>query len=151
AKAAKSLARPPRRRSRAAAGGAAAAAPAPLWKSIGPDHIPNGQTYGTNRVDVIGRVSSIAIDPSNTKHILLGSAGGGIWESNNAGASWLPRTDAMPSLAIGALAIDPSNPKRVYAGSGEGNFYANLGAGVYKSTDGGTTWAVLTAAPFVGV
>ena len=50
---------------------------------MGPDHVPNGQTYGTNRVDVIGRVSSIAIDPSNTKHILLGSAGGGIWESKD--------------------------------------------------------------------
>ncbi len=37
------------------------------------------------------------------------------------------------------------------SGSGEGNFYANLGAGVYRSTDGGTTWAVLASAPFVGV
>ena len=38
-----------------------------------------------------------------------------------------------------------------YAGSGEGNFYANLGAGVYVSADGGTTWTVLASAPFVGV
>jgi photosystem II stability/assembly factor-like uncharacterized protein len=57
----------------------------------------------------------------------------------------------MPSLAIGAVTFDPTNSKRVYAGSGEGNFYANLGAGVYKSTDGGTTWAVLASSPFVGV
>ena len=116
-----------------------------MWQSIGPDHIPNGQTYGTNRVDVIGRVSSIAIDPGNAKHILLGSAGGGIWESKNSGTTWQPRTDKMPSLAIGALTFDPSNGKRVYAGSGEGNFYANLGAGIYRSTDGGTTWTVLAS------
>jgi len=57
----------------------------------------------------------------------------------------------MPSLAIGAIAFDPDAATRVYAGSGEGNFYANLGAGVYRSTDGGTTWAVLASAPFLGV
>jgi photosystem II stability/assembly factor-like uncharacterized protein len=96
-------------------------------------------------------VSSIAVDPGNPRHILLGAAGGGIWESKDSGATWLPRTDRMPSLAIGAVAFDPRNAKRVYAGSGEGDFYAALGAGVYRSTDGGTTWAVLASAPFLGV
>lgn len=129
----------------------APAAPAAGWQAIGPAVIPNGQTYGTNRVDVIGRVSSIAIDPGNPKHLLLGAAGGGIWESPDSGATWATRSDFLPSLAIGAIAFDQSNPKKVYAGSGEGNFYANLGAGVYKSTDGGTTWSVLASAPFVGV
>lgn len=150
-KAATSLARAPRRRARARARMAAPPAAASMWQSIGPDHIPDGQTYGTNRVDVIGRVSSIAIDPGDTKHILLGSAGGGIWESNNSGADWQPCTDKMPSLAIGAVTFDPRNRKRAYAGSGEGNFYANLGAGVYRSRDGGTTWTVSVSAPFVGV
>src|SRR5207244_13310870 len=69
----------------------------------------------------------------------------------DSGANWKPCTDQMPSLAIGAIAFDPTAPSRVYAGSGEGNFYANLGAGVYHSTDGGATWAVLASAPFVGV
>jgi hypothetical protein len=125
-------------------------APAP-WRPIGPSVIPNGQTYGSNTVDVIGRVASIAVDPGNPSHLLLGAAGGGIWESKNTGAAWAPCTDHMPSLAIGAIAFDPKTPSKVYAGSGEGNFYANLGAGVYKSTNGGTTWAVVASAPFVGV
>jgi hypothetical protein len=56
----------------------------------------------------------------------------------------------MPSLAIGAIVFDPVTPRIVYAGSGEGNFYFNLGAGVYRSTDGGTTWTVIATAPFVG-
>ena len=153
-KAAKALSRgSARRTARGRRAGAAAAPPsaAPVWQSIGPDHIPDGQTYGTNRVDVIGRVSGIAIDPNNAKHILLGSAGGGIWESKDSGAGWHPRTDQMPSLAIGAVIFDPHNTKRAYAGSGEGNFYKNLGAGVYASTDGGTTWSVLASAPFIGV
>jgi photosystem II stability/assembly factor-like uncharacterized protein len=133
------------------------AAPAPPiphpggWVPIGPSNIPNGQTYGSNRVDVIGRVSCLAVDARKPAHLLLGSAGGGIWESADAGVTWSPRTDHLPSLAIGAIAFDPRNPKRVYAGSGEGNFYANLGAGVYRSLDGGTTWKVLASAPFIGV
>ena len=123
----------------------------PIWQDIGPSLVPDGQTYGTNRVDVIGRVSSIAVDPNNPQHLLLGAAGGGIWESANTGATWTPRTDQMPSLAIGAIAFDSTQPTRVYAGSGEGNFYANLGAGVYKSTNSGTTWSLVASASFVGV
>ena len=133
---------------------AIAAPPAPVasaWTFLGPTRIPKGQTYGSNRVDVIGRVASIAIDPGTPAHVLCGAAGGGIWESFNRGSTWAPRTDQMPSLAIGAIAFDPREPKNVYAGSGEGNFYFNLGAGIYKSTDGGTTWRVLVSAPFVGV
>jgi hypothetical protein len=145
----------PKRRSakragRARRGLAPALAPS-VWIDLGPSLIPNGQTYSGARVDVIGRVSSFAVDPKNSKHLLCGSANGGIWESKDAGATWAARTDQMPTLAIGTVTFDPGNPTRVYAGSGEGNFYANLGAGVYRSTNGGTTWAVLAAAPFVGV
>ena len=121
------------------------------WLDIGPSLVPEGQTYGTNRVDVIGRVSSVAVDPGNVKHLLCGSANGGIWETKDGGATWAARTDQMPTLAIGAVTFDPGDRKRVYAGSGEGNFYANLGAGVYRSVDGGTTWKVIATAPFVGV
>jgi photosystem II stability/assembly factor-like uncharacterized protein len=138
---------------RAAVARALAPAPVgalPAWRSLGPTRIPNGQTYGTNRVDVIGRVACIAVDPKNPKHLLCGSAGGGIWESLDAGSNWAPRTDNMPSLATGAIAFDPIDPKIVYAGSGEGNFYFNLGAGVYRSGDGGATWKVIATAPFVG-
>jgi len=155
-KAASALARPPKARSRARkskgpAFTAPPVGPTGVWQEIGPRHIQNGQTYGTNRVDVSGRVSAIAVDPSDPKHLLLGAAGGGIWESHDTGATWSPRTDQMPSLAIGVVTFDPSAPNRVYAGSGEGNFYSNLGAGVYQSTDGGTNWTVVASAPFVGV
>ena len=51
---------------------------------------------------------------------------------------------------VGAVAFVPSNPLTVYAGTGEGNFYAGLGAGLLRSTNGGTTWSLLTGAPFVG-
>jgi photosystem II stability/assembly factor-like uncharacterized protein len=128
----------------------AANASAPRWRSIGPTSITNGQTYGNSRNIVSGRVAAIAIDPSDSKHILVGSAGGGVWESRDRGAHWKPRTDFMPSLKTGALAFDPSNPSLVYCGTGEGSDYAGLGQGLMHSTDGGTNWSMLCIDPFAG-
>jgi len=127
--------------------------PGPWWQSLGPTEIPNGQTYGGgpgSRVNVSGRVGAIAVDPGNAAHVLVGSAGGGIWESSDNGASWAPRTDYQPTLTTGAVAFDPVTPKTVYALTGEGNFYASLGAGLLRSVDGGTTWSMLATSPFVG-
>lgn len=123
------------------------------WYSIGPTVMHNGQTYGSggnNRVDVAGRVSSVAVDPSNPAHILAGPAGGGIWETHDTGATWSPRTDQQPSLTTGAITFNPSNPSVVYAGTGEGDWYMNQGAGLLRSVDGGTTWTMRATEPFVG-
>lgn len=122
----------------------------PQWRSLGPWTIPNGQTYGSSRVNVSGRVSALAIDPRDPAHVLAGAANGGVWESRDRGASWAPRTDYAPTLAVGAIAFDPSNPATVYCGTGEGNWWWFLGAGILRSTNGGTTWATLCTAPFVG-
>jgi len=122
----------------------------PQWRSLGPTTIPNGQTYGASRVNVSGRVSSIAVDPGNGAHLLCGAANGGVWESFDRGASWAPRSDYAPCLAVGAVTFDPSNPRIAYCGLGEGNWWWWLGAGVLRSSDGGTSWTTLCTAPFVG-
>jgi hypothetical protein len=122
----------------------------PQWSSLGPTTIPNGQTYGSSRVNVSGRVAAIAIDPSKPAHVLCGAAGGGVWESADSGATWAPRTDFAASLAVGAIVFDPTKPATVYCGTGEGNFYSTLGAGILRSSDGGTTWSTLCTSPFVG-
>src|SRR5829696_4559608 len=122
----------------------------PQWRSLGPWTIPNGQTYGSSRVNVSGRISAIAVDPSSPAHVLAGAAHGGVWESRDRGASWAPRTDYAATLTVGAIAFDRSNPLRVYVGLGEGNWWAYLGAGILRSTDGGSTWSTLCTAPFVG-
>src|SRR5215469_4685738 len=60
------------------------AADQPAWRCLGPMMIPNGQTRSDQpgaRVDVSGRVAAIAVDPRDPEHILVGAAGGGIWES----------------------------------------------------------------------
>jgi hypothetical protein len=63
----------------------------PQWRSLGPWTIPNGQTYGSSRVNVSGRLSAVAVDPNNPQHVLVGAANGGVWQSFNRGASWSPR------------------------------------------------------------
>ena len=122
------------------------------WASLGPTTIPNGQTYGrggNRRINVSGRVSALALDPSNPQHVLAGAGTGGVWESTDGGASWQPRTDGAATLASGALAYDPHAAGTVYCGTGEANTFF-FGAGVLRSVDGGTTWTPLCTQPFVG-
>ncbi len=124
------------------------------WRPLGPFSIPHGQTYGEgpgSRPPVAGRIVAIAVDPGNADHVLIGSGGGGVWETRDAGKTWQPRTDDQPSLSTGAIAFDPSNPLIVYAGTGEGDSVSALGVGVLRSTDGGTTWSQHAIQPFEGI
>jgi photosystem II stability/assembly factor-like uncharacterized protein len=93
-------------------------------------------------VPVSGRVSRVALDPSDDHHILLATAGGGVWETRDGGQSWAPRTDFQPTLSTGAIAFATSNPKIAYCGTGEGDTYSYLGVGMLRSSDGGTTWTL---------
>ncbi|HSB26857.1 MAG TPA: sialidase family protein, partial [Pyrinomonadaceae bacterium] len=101
-----------------------------------------------------GRIRSIVIDPNNANNMWVGSVGGGIWRTTNAGTSWSPVNDFLANLAVSTMVIDPSNPNIMYAGTGE--FFADFprnslgftpdglqGLGVFKSTDRGVTWSQL--------
>jgi hypothetical protein len=90
-----------------------------------------------------GRVSAIAPDPDDPATNYIGGASGGVWKTVNDGASWRPLTDTLDSLAIGALAVQPGGTGVVIAGTGEPNFSLDsyYGAGIFRSSDGGKTWA----------
>jgi hypothetical protein len=123
------------------------------WRPLGPFAIPHGQTHGSgprSRPAVAGRVTAVAVDPSDGAHLLLGTGGGGIWESRDGGGTWRPRTDELPVPAIGAVVFDPGDPSVAYAGSGEGGFSAELGVGLLRSADGGASWRLLTADELTG-
>ncbi|HEX8133956.1 MAG TPA: hypothetical protein VF880_11080, partial [Actinomycetes bacterium] len=129
------------------------AAAGAVWRPLGPFAIPHGQTHGSgpgSRPAVAGRVTAVAVDPADGAHLLLGTGGGGVWESRDGGLSWRPRTDELPAPAIGAVAFDPRDPAVAYAGSGEGSFSAELGVGLLRSDDGGASWRLLEAGELTG-
>ena len=89
-----------------------------------------------------GRISAIeGITVEGQLNLYVGTAGGGIWKSQNGGQSFNPIFDKY-CQSIGALAIEPGNPKVVYAGTGESNTRNSVsyGDGLYKTTDGGNNW-----------
>jgi photosystem II stability/assembly factor-like uncharacterized protein len=113
----------------------------PAWKLIGPKPI---DTPYTDPV-VSGRASALAVDPGNPSVVYAGAAQGGIWKTTTGGSSWSPLTDTQASLAIGSIALDPNNSSTIYVGTGEENFSGDsyYGAGILKSTNGGTSWSHL--------
>jgi photosystem II stability/assembly factor-like uncharacterized protein len=71
-----------------------------------------------------------------------GYAGGGVWKTTDAGQTWAPIFDSVPTSAVGALAIAPSDPHVIYVGTGqiEERYDMGTGSGLYRSGDGGQTW-----------
>lgn len=89
-----------------------------------------------------GRISAIeGVNNDEGKTIFIGTAGGGVWKSTNAGASYESKFDKY-CQSIGALAIDQKNPNIVFVGTGESNMRnsVSIGNGLYKSTDSGDNW-----------
>jgi len=75
----------------------------------------------------------------------MGQVNGGVWKSDDYGRTWKPIFDGQPTQSIGAIAVAPNDPNTIYVASGEGLQRPDLsvGDGIYKSTDGGKTWAYL--------
>ena len=112
------------------------------WTEIGPFTLPNGQTQQSGATaPVSGRATMIAVDPTNSNKVYLGTAQGGVWRSTNGGTTWTSIFDTAQSLSIGALALAPSNPSILYVGTGEPNNSGDcfFGVGVYRIDNVDTT------------
>ena len=94
---------------------------------------------------ISGRVAAIDVVNSDPNHIVVGSASGGVWISDNGGLTWDPVFDNQPVASIGSVAINQSNPDIIWVGSGEGNVRnsTSIGGGVFKSIDGGKSWKLM--------
>jgi photosystem II stability/assembly factor-like uncharacterized protein len=89
-----------------------------------------------------GRTAAVTGVADNPFLYYIAAVNGGIWKTVDAGRTWEPIFDSQPTGSIGALAVAPSRTRIIYAGSGEGLQRPDLavGDGVYKSSDGGSTW-----------
>ncbi len=90
-----------------------------------------------------GRVVAVAGHPSEPATFYMGSTGGGVWKTMDAGTYWENISDgSFKRASVGAIAVSPSDPNVIYVGMGESTIRSNVshGDGVYKSTDGGRSW-----------
>jgi hypothetical protein len=127
------------------------------WQLIGPakatypavlnPFLFDGAQYVTS-----GRVTAMAISPTCTQAsctLYVAAAGGGVWRTDKAltGSNWRFVSGGFGINAIGSLLIDPSDPSEdtLYAGTGESNASGDseAGVGIYKTTNGGATWALV--------
>jgi hypothetical protein len=110
----------------------------PEWFALGPSPIPNGQILGNGpEVPVSGRVSAIAVDPTNPNLVYVGGAQGGVFRSFDGGQTWTQLFVGAKSFAIGSITVDPVDPNNVFVGTGEGNLSIDsyFGVGVYVIRD----------------
>jgi PKD repeat protein len=103
------------------------------------------QERGPNNVG--GRTRAVMFDPNDAtnKKVWAGGVGGGIWVTNDITAAnpvWSRNDDFWADLAISSIAYNPANTQEFYVGTGEGWYNADAvrGRGIWKSTDGGSTW-----------
>ncbi len=90
-----------------------------------------------------GRSTAVSGIPGAEDSFLMGTTGGGLWRTDDAGASWTNLTDEQLEVApVGAVAAAPSDPSVIYVGTGSACIRGNVstGRGMYRSLDGGDTW-----------
>ena len=120
------------------------------WLDQGAAPVQNGQLEtGTepNR-QVNGAVHTVLAHPSDAGTLYIGAVNGGIWKTTNATASdptWVPQTDFLGSLSMGAMAFDVTDgtSNTLVAGTARYSSFGGIGGdrgAVYRTTNGGTTW-----------
>jgi photosystem II stability/assembly factor-like uncharacterized protein len=102
------------------------------WRSIGP-------------ASVAGRIDDFAVLNANPNLMYVGTATGGVWKTIDGGIVWKPVFEHVGPMSIGAVAVSQRDSSTVWAGTGEANNRqsSSWGGGVYKSSDGGSTWAFM--------
>ena len=105
-----------------------------------------------------GRTRALMIDPRDPSgdKVWAGGVTGGLWYNNDItddNSLWVPVDDFWDNLVVSCIAYDPNNPDLFYVGTGEAFTAVTIyressgrGMGIWKSTDGGTTWSSLPSA-----
>ncbi|MCB0597086.1 MAG: T9SS type A sorting domain-containing protein [Lewinellaceae bacterium] len=98
-------------------------------------------------LNIGGRITDIALHPTDPNIIYAGASVGGVFKSTDGGVSWEAVFENEGALSIGNIALAPSDPDILYVGTGEANGEfasgAFFGDGVYRSVNGGESWQYL--------
>lgn len=121
------------------------------WVQLGPAPAHLGVVEGMTDRPATGAVNAVVAHPSDPDVLVIGAVNGGIWRTNNATAvrpNWTQLTDGLRTNSVRALSADPTvaNLQSLVAGTGRNSSINSIGGaqvGMLRSTDGGTTWAVL--------
>ena len=101
------------------------------WQEMGPDYWDATTHWSPG----VGRITGLAVEPTNEDHIIVGANTGGVWRTIDGGQTWTPLGDYFSNLNVYSVAIDPMDNDTYYFGS--------FGGSIYKSTDAGGTWDLL--------
>jgi photosystem II stability/assembly factor-like uncharacterized protein len=123
------------------------ALPAASEAPVSPGHLTGALRWRSVGPYTGGRVTAVAGIAAKPNVYYMGTAGGGVWETEDYGYSWKSLSDKdFKTGNIGALAVAPSDPSVIYVGTGDSgprNTVMIDEGGMYKSTDGGRTWSFL--------
>lgn len=100
------------------------------WTEFGPSQLTNG----------LGRINVIEVDPNDANTIYIGTPAGGVWKTTNAGSSWTPLTDFLPTIGSSGIAVNPQNSNTIFITTGDFDNNDAYGTGIWVSYDAGSTW-----------
>jgi hypothetical protein len=123
-----------------------------VWKTL-----DGGATWTHLGLDNTIEIGRIVVDPKNPDNVFVAAMGNlfthnidrGVYRSQNGGATWTKVLFVSDGAGAIDLAIDPATPTRIFAATWERQrtpterIYGGPGSGLWRSTDGGTTWTLL--------
>lgn len=108
------------------------------WTQLGPVNLPGN---GTGQPNGMGRLTALAFHPTDANTMFVGAPAGAVWKTTDYGSSWTKLANGLVRLGVSSILIHPTGPDTIWIATGDRDGGDAPGYGVWKSTDGGASWA----------